>query len=195
MVYSEPFSYGYKHLYSSQITMSSGMKKLIPFIMLASAITLANPVRADITSRFSSSVQLSVGGAHTSTDRIGSSYAVTGSGVDTSITPQGGSAAADQVSSGVITSGVYTPGVVVAEQKTAGSAFSFSQSYTQGDALATSAPTVGAVNNYGSMSSTAGGTVGSLGGTVSSGHAFTGVAAGGANTSATSQFVTELTIR
>ena len=175
--------------------MSSGMKKLIPFIMLASAITLANPVRADITSRFSSSVQLSVGGAHTSTDRIGSSYAVSGSGVDTSITPTGGSAVSDQVSSGAITSGVYTPGVVVAEQKTAGSAFSFAQSYTQGDAVAASAPTVGAVNNFGNMSSTAGGTVGSLGGTVSSAHAFSGVAAGGANTSATSQFVTELSIR
>ena len=171
------------------------MKKIIPLIMLASLSALANPVKADITSRFASSVQLSVGGAHTSTDRIGSSYAVSGSGVDTSITPSGGSAVADQVSSGAITSGVYTPGVVVAEQKTAGSAFSFSQSYTQADALPTSAATVGAINNFGSMSSTAGGTVGSLAGTVSSAHAFTGVAAGGANTSATSQFVTELSIR
>lgn len=171
------------------------MKKIIPLVMIASAVALANPVKADITSRFASSVQLSVGGAHTSTNRIGSSYAVSGSGVDTSITPTGGSAVSDQISSGAITSGVYTPGVVVAEQKTAGSAFSFSQSYTQGDALATSAPTVGAVNNFGNMSSTAGGTVGSLAGTVSSGHAFTGVAAGGANTSATSQFVTELSIR
>ena len=153
------------------------------------------PAHADMTSRFSSSVQLSVGGAHTSTDRIGSSFAIAGSGVDTSITPSGGSAVSDQVSSGAITSGVYTPGVVVAEQKTAGSAFSFSQSYTQADAVAGSAPTVGAVNNFGSMSSTAGGTVGSLAGTVSSAHAFTGVAAGGANTSATSQFVTELSIR
>ena len=175
--------------------MSSGMKKFIPFIMLATFGALVTPVRADITSRFASSVQLSVGGAHTSTNRIGSSFAVSGSGVDTSITPSGGSAAADQVSSGVITSGVYTPGVVVAEQKTAGSAFSFSQSYTQGDAIAGSAPTVGAVNNFGDMSSTAGGTVGSLAGTVSSAHAFSNVAAGGANTSATSQFVTELTIR
>ena len=153
------------------------------------------PAHADMTSRFSSSVQLSVGGAHTSTNRIGSSYAVAGSGVDTSITPSGGSAAADQVSSGVITSGVYTPGVVVAEQKTAGNAFSFSQSYTQGDAVATSAPTVGAVNNFGNMSSTAGGTVGNLAGQTSSSHAFSAVAAGGANTSATTQFVTELTIR
>ena len=112
MVYSEPFSYGYKHLYSSQITMSGGMKKFIPFIMLATFGALVNPVRADITSRFASSVQLRVGGAHTSTNRIGSSFAVSGSGVDTSITPSGGSAAADQVSSGVITSGVYTPGVL-----------------------------------------------------------------------------------
>ena len=86
-------------------------------------------------------------------------------------------------------------GVVVAEQKTAGSAFSFSQSYLQGDAVAGSAPTVGAVNNFGDMSSTAGGTVGSLAGSVTSSHGFSGVAAGGANTSATSQFVTEVTIR
>ena len=152
-------------------------------------------VRADVTSRFASSVQLSVGGAHTSTERIGSSFSISGSGVDTSITPSGGSAVADQISSGAITSGVYTPGVVVAEQKTAGNAFSFSQSYTQADAIAGSAPTVGAVNNFGDMSSTAGGTVGSLAGSVTSSHGFSGVAAGGANTSATSQFVTEVTIR
>ena len=163
--------------------------------MLAGFGVLVSPAKADITSRFASSVQLSVGGAHTSTNRIGSSFAVSGSGVDTSITPSGGSAASDQVSSGVITSGVYTPGVVVAEQKTAGNAFSFAQSYTQGDAVATSAPTVGAVNNFGNMSSTAGGTVGNLAGSVSSSHAFSSVAAGGANTSATTQFVTELSIR
>ena len=175
--------------------MSNGMKKFIPFIMLPTFGALVNPVGADITSRFASSVQLSVGGAHTSTERIGSSFAISGSGVDTSITPTGGSAVTDAVSTGAITSGVYTPGVVVAEQKTAGSSFSFAQSYTQGDAIAGSAPTVGAVNNFGDMSSTAGGTVGNLAGSVTSSHGFSGVAAGGANTSATSQFVTELTIR
>ena len=168
-------------------------RALLLFGMILMSSTSA--VRADVTSRFASSVQLSVGGAHTSTERIGSSFAISGSGVDTSITPSGGSAAADQISSGAITSGVYTPGVVVAEQKTAGSAFSFSQSYTQADAIAGSAPTVGAVNNFGDMSSTAGGTVGSLAGSVTSSHGFSGVAAGGANTSATSQFVTEVTIR
>ncbi len=163
--------------------------------MLASFGALVNPVRADITSRFSSSVQLSVGGAHTTAERIGSSFAISGSGVDTSITPSGGSAAADQISAGTITSGVYNPGTVVAEQKTAGSAFSFSQSYTQADAVPTSAVTVGATANFGDISSTAGGTVGDLAGSVTSSHGFSGVAAGGANTSATSQFVTELTIK
>ena len=54
MVYSVHFSYGYKHLYSSQITMSNGMKKFIPFIMLATFGALITPVRADITSRFAS---------------------------------------------------------------------------------------------------------------------------------------------
>ena len=169
------------------------MKKVLLLLGIFALGTL--PARADITSRFASSVQLSVGGAHTSTDRIGSSYAISGSGVDTTITPTGGSAVTDAISTGAITSGVYTPGVVVAEQKTAGNAFSFSQSYTQADAIAGSAPTVGAVNNFGSMSSTAGGTVGSLAGETSSSHAFSSVAAGGANTSATTQFVTELTIR
>ena len=39
--------------------------------------------RADITTRYASSVQLSVGGAHTSAERIGSSFSISGSGVDT----------------------------------------------------------------------------------------------------------------
>ena len=39
--------------------------------------------RADITTRFASSVQLSVGGAHTSAERIGSSFAISGSNIDT----------------------------------------------------------------------------------------------------------------
>ena len=62
------------------------IKKIIPLIMLASLSALANPVKADITSRFASSVQLSVGGAHTSTDRIGSSIAISGSGIAVSYT-------------------------------------------------------------------------------------------------------------
>ena len=146
--------------------------------------------RADITSRFTSSVQLSVGGAHTTAERVGSSFAITGSNIDTT-----DGTTASTVSAGTITSGVYSPGTIAATQDTAGSAFSFSQSYTQADALPTSAPTVGNSANFGNITSTAGGTVGSLAGQTSSAHTFSSVAAGGANTSATTQFVTEVTIK
>ena len=170
--------------------MSSGMKKFIPFIMLATFGALVNPVRADITSRFASSVQLSVGGAHTTAARIGSSFAISGSGVDTT-----DGTTVNTVSTGTIASGVYSPGTIAATQDSPGSSFSFAQSYTQADAIPGSAVTVGASQNFGDISSTAGGTVGDLAGSVTSSHGFSGVAAGGANTSATSQFVTELTIK
>ena len=146
--------------------------------------------RADITSRFASSVQLSVGGAYTDASRIGSSFAISGSNIDTTDGTTAGT-----VSAGTITSGVYAPGTIAATQDTAGSAFSFSQSYTQADAIPTGAPTVGNAVNFGEITSTAGGTVGNLAGQTSSAHTFSAVAAGGANTSATTQFVTELTIR
>ena len=146
--------------------------------------------RADITSRFASSVQLSVGGAYTDASRIGSSFAISGSNIDTTDGTTAGT-----VSAGTITSGVYTPGAIAATQDTAGSAFSFSQSYTQADAIPTAAPTVGNAVNFGEITSTSGGTVGSLAGQTSSAHTFSAVAAGGANTSATTQFVTEVTIR
>ena len=158
--------------------------------MLASIGVLANPVRADINTRFSSSVQLSVGGASTQAERIGSSFSVSGSNVDTSIGD-----ADDMLSAGTITSGLIVPGAVVAEQHTAGEAFSFATAFTQGDALPTSAVTVGASQNFGDIYSVAGGTVGDLDGVVNSTHEFSDVAAGGANTAVTSQFVSEVTIR
>ena len=164
------------------------MKRILPIIMLLMTAPLA--ARADITSRFASSVQLSVGGAYTDASRIGSSFAISGSNIDTTDGTTAGT-----VSAGTITSGVYSPGAIAATQNTAGSAFSFSQSYTQADAIPTSAPTVGNSVNFGEITSTAGGTVGSLAGTTSSAHTFSNVAAGGANTSATTQFVTELTIK
>ena len=166
------------------------MKKLLPLVMLLMTGAAVAPVNADITSRFASSVQLSVGGAYTSAERIGSSFAISGSNIDTTDGTTAGT-----VSTGAITSGVYAPGTIAATQDTAGSAFSFAQSYTQADALPTSAPTVGNAVNFGNISSTAGGTVGSLAGQTSSAHTFSAVAAGGANTSATTQFVTEVTIR
>ena len=73
------------------------------------------------------------------------------------------------------------------------SAFSFSSSYIQGDAVATSAPTVGQVGNFSSQVSTAAGSKDTLAGTITSAGVIT-VTAGGAGTVATGQFVNELTI-
>ena len=133
-------------------------------------------------------MQLSVGGAHTSVERIGSSFSIAGSGVDTTDGTTAGT-----ISAGTVTSGVYAPGTIAATQDTAGAAFSFSQSYIQGDAVATSAPTVGQVGNFSSQVSTAAGTKDTLAGTITSAGVIT-VTAGGAGTVATGQFVNELTI-
>ena len=111
------------------------MKKLIPFIMLALAAPMS--ARADITHKLSSSVQLQVNAAATQVERIGSSFSITGNGVDTT---DGNTAAT--ISAGTITSGVYSPGTIAATQDVPGAEFSFTQSYTQADAVATSAPAV-----------------------------------------------------
>ena len=80
---------------------------------------------------------------------------------------------------------------ISATQDDPGEAFSFSTSFTQGDALVTSAPSVGAVSALSNQLSTGAGTAGSLAGTVTTQGALT-VTAGGAGTTATGQFVTEL---
>ena len=89
--------------------------------------------------------------------------------------------------------GIYAPGTISATQKTAGEAFSFSASYVQGDAVPTSAASVGAVPNFGSITSYAAGSAGDLAGTVSTGGAIT-LTAGGAGTNAVGQFVSEITV-
>ena len=65
---------------------------------------------------------------------------------------------------------------------------------TTGDAIVTTAADVGDVLGYSNIVSTAPGTAGSLAGTVLSSGAMT-LTAGGSGTSATGQFVTEVTIR
>ena len=161
-------------------------KALIAFGMLL--MTAGAAQAGGIVSKHASSVQLTVDAARTQATRIGSSFSISGSNIDTT-----DGSTANTVSAGTITSGVYNPGTIAATQDTAGAAFSFSQSYTQADALPTSAPALGAVPNYGSILSYEGGTAGSLAGTVTSAGVLT-VTAGGAGTSATGQFVSEITV-
>ena len=162
------------------------MKKFLPFAMLLMTATAANA--GGIVSKHASSVQLTVDAARSQATRIGSSFSISGSNIDTT---DGSTAGA--VSAGTITSGVYNPGTITATQDTAGAAFSFSQSYTQADAVPTSAATLGANPNFGSLTTYAAGSAGDLAGTVTSAGVLT-VTAGGAGTSAVGQFVSEITV-
>ena len=166
--------------------MSGSMKKLLPIIMLLGLAPMA--ARADITSRMTSSVQLTVNAAATQMNRIGSSFSISGNNVDTT-----DGTTANTISAGTIASGVYSPGTIAAVQDDPGESFSFTQAFTQADAIDTTGPDIGDISAYGDQLSTAAGTAGSLAGTVTSQGALT-VTAGGAGTSATGQFVTELQI-
>jgi len=141
-----------------------------------------------LTHKISSSVQLTVDAAATNVTRLGSTFSISGSGVDTT-----DGTTVNTISTGTITSGIYSPGTIAATQDTPGNSFSFSQSYTQGDAIPTAAVSVGDVANFGNITSTTAGTAGSLAGTLSTAGAIS-LTAGGAGTNATGQFVSELTI-
>ena len=163
------------------------MKKVfIAFGMLLMTTTAANA--GGIISKHASSVQLTVDAARTDASRIGSSFSISGSNIDTTDGTTAGT-----VSAGTITSGIYSPGTIAATQDTAGTAFDFSQSYNQGDAILTGAPTVGQVSALSDQTSYAAGSAGDLAGTVTSAGILT-VTAGGAGTSAIGQFVSEITV-
>ena len=165
------------------------MWKILAFLLLFAA-----PVKADITSKLSSSIQLQVNAAATQVERIGTSYSISGSGVDTTYTPTGGSAVSDGLGSLTISSGVGAIPALEVTQKTAGNSFSFTQSFTQGDAVATSAPSVGAVGNFSSQTSTASGSAGDLAGTITTSGAIT-LVGGGGGSSAVGQFTSEISIK
>ena len=164
------------------------MKKLLPLVMVAG---FSSPAFADITHKMTSSFQLTTNSAATQVSRIGSTYSASGSGVTMDV---GGSGTADGVVGGLgtLTDGVGQGSIATATQTSAGGAFSFSQSFIEGDVLATTAPSVGAVSPYSSQISTAVGS-GTGTGTVTSGHTVTAVG-GGSGTSSIGQFVTELNI-
>lgn len=163
------------------------MKKVfLTFGMLLMTASAANA--GGLVSKHASSVQLTVDAARSQATRIGSSFSISGSNIDTTDGNTAGT-----VSVGTITSGVYNPGTIAATQDTAGAAFSFSQSYTQADAIPAAAPTVGAVPNFSNLTSYTAGTAGTLAGTVTSAGVLT-VTGGGAGTTATGQFVSEITV-
>ena len=151
--------------------------------MTASAATAGG-----LVSKHASSVQLTVDAARSTATRIGSSFSISGTNIDTT-----DGTTVDTVSAGTITSGIYDPGTIAATQDTAGSAFSFSQTYTQGDAVPAAAVTTGDTPNFSNVTAYTAGTAGTLAGTIDNAHTMS-VTAGGAGTVATGQFVTEITV-
>ena len=160
------------------------MKKLLLLGMVAG---LGSPAMASITHKMQSSVQLQTNAAATQVSRIGSTYTVSGNGVSTAV----GDAALNVGGLGTLTDG-EGQGSIATATHTAGTAFSFSQSFIEGDAIQTTAPSLGAVSAYSDQTSTGVGSCTGTG-TVTSAHAVTAVG-GGSGTVTTGQFVTELTI-
>ena len=164
------------------------MKKLI-----ALAFLLTTPAcYADLSHSITSSTKITVGGASTSANRVGSSYSVSGTGVDTTYTA-GGNAVANGVGSLTISSGIGTAPDLTVTQDVPANSFSFSQSFTQGDAIAGSAVTTGSSPNFSNVTSIAGGTAGNLAGTITSAGVIT-LTAGGHNTEALGQVTSTLIV-
>ena len=161
-------------------------KALIAFGMLLMTAGAANA--GGLVTKHASSVQLTVDAAQSTATRIGSSFSISGTNIDTT-----DGTTVDTVSAGTITSGIYAPGTIAATQDTAGSAFSFSQTYTQGDAVPSAAVTTGDTPNFSNVTAYTAGTAGSLAGTIDNAHTMS-VTAGGAGTSAIGQFVSEITV-
>ena len=161
------------------------MKKLLLLLFLA-----APSANADLTHTITSSAQLTVNAGITQAERIGSSFSASGTGVDVQIGDDAG-----RISNGTITSGVYSPGTVLATQNaSSGESFSFSQSFNQADSLPTSAVTTGAAANFSDVTSHAAGTAGDLAGTITTAGAVT-LTAGNAGTVATGSVVTSVTTK
>jgi len=162
------------------------MKNILSLMMLLMTASAANA--GGLVSKHASSVQLTVDAARSTATRIGSSFSISGTNIDTT-----DGTTVDTVSAGTITSGIYAPGTIAATQDTAGSAFSFSQTYTQGDAVPSAAVTTGDTPNFSNVTAYTAGTAGSLAGTIDNAHTMS-LTAGGAGTVGTGQFVTEITV-
>ena len=165
-------------------------KALLSFGMIL--VTASTASAGGMVTKHASSVQLTVDAARTTATRIGNSYSVSGSGV---VTDVGGTGTADLNVGGLgtISNGAAAGSFATATQATSGDAFSFSNSFTAGDAVITSAPSTGAVSAFSNQTSYAAGAAGSLAGTIDNAHAMT-LTAGDPGSSATGQFITEVTI-
>ena len=164
-------------------------KALLAFGMVLMTTSAANA--GGLVHKMSSSIQLTVDSARSTATRIGHQMSISGNNVTTT-----DGTTSDVVGNAVLmTSDGFTgaSSVVTASQATSGEAFSFSASYLQGDAVPSSAATVGDIPNFGSVTSYTAGTASTLAGTIATDGGIT-LTAGGAGTNAVGQFVSEITV-
>ena len=169
------------------------MKRFLPIIMLLMAAPMA--ARADLIHRLTTSTQLSVDGAATQATRIGSTYSVSGNNITAGTMGGLTKSAGDTITTAAAsqTQGSYSV-------TTAGSAFSLTESFVLGDAVNpigtgvdVSAGVVADMPAYGSVTTQSGGVAGTLAGTITSAGVMT-LTAGGAGTTATGQFASEISV-
>ena len=165
------------------------MRKLL-LAVCGGVIFVSSASAAEIKNTITDSVQLTVNGAGISTQRIGSSYSVSGNNID--VTTLGGLTGGTATAAATMSAGDYA-------LETNGSSFNFSEALTVGDTVDTSMDvdatlgTFDTVEVYSDSVITSGGTKGSLAGTLSA----TGVAsvtAGGQGTTALGQRTVTLSV-
>ena len=159
------------------------MKKLLSLLLLA-----ATPAYADITQKFVTSAQISVDAPYSVTNKLGTTYSISGNNITPSVTADGSTTSGKigGLNVGSLTSGV--PAMIQTDKAvtTAGSAFSLTESITMGDATPTAVtPSSGIAalpHLSGQTTVGSGGTAGSLGMTSLSSGVHT-CSAGGSGTS------------
>ena len=166
------------------------MKKLLILLLLAPSSALA-----DISIKHTASTSLKVDGAAVQAIRVPSTYSVSGSNMKVTTGEHFGKLTAPTATAAAILD------VGAMEVNTVGSAFSYSESYIQGDAI----PAIGSgvdvasgvvadMPAFGNTVVTSGGVAGNLQGTVLSSGLVT-VQAGGAGTTGVAQYTSEITAK
>jgi len=171
------------------------------FAVLVGLLSICGPANSEVHHRIQSSIQLTVDGASSVATRVPSTISVSGSNVTV------GSGNNDTFSGLTVGSATAAATGVMGNYgiHTAGQSFSFSNSYIQGDPIATLATgstvstTTGQVASlpaYGQVTTFAGGVKGTLAGTLTSvGGGTSTIVGGSSGTTAIAQHVQELTIR
>ena len=158
-------------------------------------LLLAAPASADIGIKHTTSASIKVDGAAVQAIRVPSTYAVSGSNMKVTTGEHFGKLTAPTA----IAAAILDVGAM--EVNTVGSAFSYEESYIQGDAIPAigsgvdvSSGIVADMPAFGNTVVTSGGVAGTLAGTVTSAGVLT-ITAGGAGTTATGQYTSEINVK